>query len=165
MTAIYKHIIQTLMAVVMLAFLNNVAQSDDSTSYLPSIPKAEAGTCVADPEVIRKNHMIFLKHDRDLRVQKGNSDIEYSLKECVACHVVRDDIGSPVSYESPQHFCRSCHDYVAVKIDCFSCHNSKPDGDAIQSLPNPHADKIAINKVMIERQNRVSDWLKDKADD
>lgn len=141
MTVINKHIIKGLIAVIMLAFLGSVALSDDSSPYLPSIPKAEGGVCVAPPDVIRKNHMVMLQHDRDLSVQKGERDIEHSLKDCVSCHVVRDDIGAPVSYESPEHFCRTCHDYAAVKIDCFSCHNSKPDGDALDTLSNPHAPK------------------------
>jgi hypothetical protein len=28
------------------------------------------------------------------------------------------------------HFCQSCHNYAAVKIDCFECHSSKPAGNA-----------------------------------
>jgi len=159
MAATYKHIIQGLIAVIMLALFGNVALSDDSAPYLPLIPKAEGGVCVAPPEDIRKNHMTYLKHDRDLRVQKGARDIEHSLKDCISCHVVRSDAGTPVSYESPEHFCRSCHDYAAVKIDCFSCHNSKPDGDALHSLSNPHTNKV------IAQQSWLKEWPKGLSDE
>jgi hypothetical protein len=46
-----------------------------------------------------------------------------------------------VTVSSPQHFCRSCHDYAAVKVDCFECHASRPEAapkatDASPDAPN-----------------------------
>ena len=35
--------------------------------------------------------------------------------------------GKAVSYASPQHFCRTCHIYAAVSVDCFECHASRPE--------------------------------------
>jgi hypothetical protein len=92
----------------------------------PVIPKA---TGEAHPEgnlFMRINHMNLMKHDRDETVLKGDREISYSLKACVDCHAVNGDDGAPVSVKSEKHFCRVCHDFAAVKVDCFQCHNSKP---------------------------------------
>ena len=135
------HIIFAIAGVALLGFLASLVSSDDAQVTTPEVPKAVGGSCVAPPEMMRANHMNFLKHDRDLKLQQGVTNIEASLKECVACHVVKDDAGEPVSYESPEHFCRACHDYAAVKVDCFSCHNSKPDEKAVLTAENPHREK------------------------
>ncbi len=157
-----SHIFLAIIAIAMTGLVVSIVQSDDSTVAVPTIPKAEGGSCVAPPEDMRKNHMEYLKHDRDLSVQDGVKNIDASLKECVACHVVRDDIGKPVSAESPKHFCRSCHDYAAVKLDCFSCHNSKPDQKAALTAANPY-QKIAAPDF--KEQNWSSDFVKGGAHD
>jgi hypothetical protein len=76
---------------------------------------------------MRRNHMDMLKHQRDETMIEGLRGEQYSLKECIACHVVFGPDSIPVTVSSPQHFCRSCHDYAAVSIDCFQCHASRPD--------------------------------------
>ena len=38
--------------------------------------------------------------------------------------------GKPVAYSDPKHFCRTCHSYAAVRVDCFECHASRPDEKA-----------------------------------
>lgn len=91
----------------------------------PVIPKAE-GQCVAPPEVMRRSHMTMLKHTRDITVREGDRKTAEGLTACVTCHAVKDASGAFVSIKSPQHFCRACHDYAAVKIDCFECHASRP---------------------------------------
>lgn len=157
-----SHIFLAIIAIAMVGLVVTMVQSDDNTVAVPVVPKAEGGSCVAPPEVMRLNHMEYLKHDRDLSVQDGVKDIDASLKECVACHVVRDDVGEPVSVESPKHFCRSCHDYAAVKVDCFSCHNSKPDEKAILSAANPHQKTDVPD---LSKQNWSSDFVKGEAHD
>jgi predicted CXXCH cytochrome family protein len=105
----------------------------------PVVPEASAGTeCVRDPEFMRRNHMEMLKHKRDLTVHEGNRLPEFSLNECIACHAVKGDDGKNVTVADSRHFCRSCHDYAAVKVDCFQCHASRPEsGDtALQSSPH-----------------------------
>jgi len=93
----------------------------------PEIPKAKGEQCVAETSFMRRNHMDLLQHDRDKTVRHGQRDVDYSLKECIACHAVDGKDGKPVSVESPKHFCRACHDYAAVTVDCFQCHTSKPE--------------------------------------
>ena len=92
----------------------------------PDIPKADAKQCVEDTEFMRKNHMEVLLHQRDKTMYEGIRTKKHSLKNCIACHVVKDSSARPVSVANPKHFCRECHDYVSVKIDCFECHASKP---------------------------------------
>ena len=157
-----SHIFLAIVAIAMTGTVVSLVQSDDSTVAVPIVPKAEGGSCVAPPEDMRKNHMQYLKHDRDLSVQDGVKNIDASLKECVACHVVRDDVGEPVSVESPKHFCRSCHDYAAVTVDCFSCHNSKPDEKAVLTAVNPHLKTDAQDLL---EQNWSSDYVKGGAHD
>jgi len=93
----------------------------------PVIPKALGDPHPEGNLFMRINHMKLMKHDRDLTVHLGDRDIKYSLKECIACHVVAGPDALPISVENEHHFCRACHDFAAVKIDCFQCHNSKPD--------------------------------------
>jgi len=101
-----------------------VAQSD--IPY-PDIPRGQGEFCVEDTEFMRRNHMNVLMHQRDDTVRDGVRSKQHSLKECISCHAVTGPDSIAVTVESPQHFCRSCHDYAAVKIDCFQCHASRPE--------------------------------------
>jgi len=92
----------------------------------PEIAKGKAENCVAEKNFMRRNHMDLLQHDRDKTVHDGDRNIKHSLKQCINCHVVEAEDGKAVSASNSKHFCRSCHDYAAVSIDCFQCHNSKP---------------------------------------
>jgi len=102
---------------------------------LPSIPSGQGENCVEDTDFMRRNHMELLLHQRDDTVLQGIRSKQHSLKECIDCHAVHGEDGRPVTVTSPQHFCRSCHDYAAVNIDCFQCHASRPghDDTAIQA--------------------------------
>ncbi|MDP2004733.1 MAG: hypothetical protein Q8K45_03585 [Rubrivivax sp.] len=89
----------------------------------PVVEAATAGTqCVAPPEVMRRDHMEFLKHQRDDTVHGGIRGAKFSLKGCIDCHASQKT-QSVAKDES--NFCVSCHAYAAVKIDCFECHTSK----------------------------------------
>jgi len=94
---------------------------------LPVIPEAQGETCAEDTDFIRRNHPSLLKHQRDETVRKGIRTKQNSLKECLNCHVAPGPDGTPVSAASPEYFCNACHDYAAVKIDCFQCHSSRPE--------------------------------------
>jgi len=93
----------------------------------PQVAKGKGETCVDDKDFMRLNHMDLLRHERDETMHEGIRDTKYSLKKCISCHAVDGTDGSALTIESPKHFCRSCHDYAAVSIDCFQCHTSKPD--------------------------------------
>jgi len=95
---------------------------------VPKIPQAKGDTCVEETAFMRRNHMTVLKHQRDDTLRKGIRTKKHSLQGCLDCHAVFETSASksPVSIKSEKHFCNSCHNYVAVKIDCFDCHSSKP---------------------------------------
>ncbi len=103
------------------------AQAADDGFPVPRPPKGQGEQCVAPTEVMRRDHMNLLLHKRDQTMQDGIRTKRFSLKECVACHAVAGADGKPVGYDNPKNFCRQCHDYTAVSIDCFECHASKPD--------------------------------------
>lgn len=123
---------------LLISFLLNIsiafAQAENSSSLIPDLPKAFGQSHPEGNEFWRINHPRLLKKDRDLALREGERDIDASLKTCVACHVVFDEEKTPVTYQSEEYFCRVCHDYVAVKIDCFSCHNSLPDRKLLSQL-------------------------------
>ena len=113
----------------------------------PVPPKAkqkasEKTECVEPVPLMRKNHMEFLKHKRDLTLREGVRTKEHSLVECIACHVTPNAKGEYPRYGDDKHFCSSCHNYAAVNVDCFDCHSDVPEDGAkkLRSLKqsNPH---------------------------
>jgi len=94
---------------------------------MPDIPKAVKGEqCVEEIGFMRRNHMELLSHQRDDTLHEGIRTKKHSLKNCFTCHIVTDADNQPVTVKDPRHFCRGCHDYAAVQIDCFQCHTSVP---------------------------------------
>jgi hypothetical protein len=108
---------------VLMAFAASKAIAED---LVPHPPKGGGEHCVADTDFMRRNHMAMMKHQRDETVHEGVRGKVFSIAACVNCHAVKGADGVPVSYENPAHFCRGCHDYAAVSIDCFECHSSRP---------------------------------------
>ncbi|MXZ81847.1 MAG: Hdr-like menaquinol oxidoreductase cytochrome c subunit [Gammaproteobacteria bacterium] len=94
------------------------------------IPRGKGEQCVEPTEIMRKQHMDFLLHDRDLTMRQGLRTIRHSLVECVACHVQADTSGKAIPINAPDQFCAVCHDAVGVKMDCFQCHATIPDDSA-----------------------------------
>ena len=96
----------------------------------PVIETARGGQCVEPAADMRRNHMEYLKHQRDDTMRGGVRGAKYSLKACIECHA------SPQTNSvtaAPTNFCISCHSYTAVKVDCFECHATQP-GKATSSL-------------------------------
>lgn len=89
----------------------------------PSLSVApDAGSCVAPPAEMRRNHMDMLKHQRDKTLREGERGAKVSLNGCINCHAGKET-GSVTG--NGQQFCESCHAYAAVKLDCFECHQPK----------------------------------------
>ena len=57
-------------------------------------------------------------------MHRGVRTRQYSLVECINCHV--SDAPDAPRVSSEEHFCNSCHTYAAVNIDCFQCHADRP---------------------------------------
>lgn len=118
-------IVQSVIAVLFIAAFAVPAASAHE-GLVPHPPRGKGEHCVADTEFMRRYHMTMMKHQRDETVHEGVRGNPYSIAGCVDCHAVKGADGRPVSYEDPKHFCRSCHDFAAVSIDCFECHASRP---------------------------------------
>ena len=115
-------------SVLILALLSLLAMAE---GLLPSVPAALKGEeCVEPVDVMRRQHMDFLLHQRDNTVHQGiREDIPnkgHSLIGCIDCHAQQDQDGQYLPVNAPGQFCQSCHSYAAVQIDCFQCHASKP---------------------------------------
>ncbi len=93
---------------------------------LPTIAKGKGDQCVEPLDVIRRDHMDLLNHQRDRTTYEGVRTKQHSLKNCIECHASKDDEGQWVSVNAPGQFCNSCHSYAAVSMDCFQCHATTP---------------------------------------
>lgn len=89
----------------------------------PVIEPAKGDKCIAAPEIMRREHMEMLKHQRDETVHGGVRGARASLVGCVDCHASKKT-GSVAA--TKEDFCVSCHAYTGVKIDCFECHATRP---------------------------------------
>jgi predicted CXXCH cytochrome family protein len=119
----------TLLLAAGLASVVMTAGAGDA-AWLPKPARGRGESCVADTDWMRRNHMTVLIHQRDKTVHDGIRTERFSLKGCVECHAVRGADDKPVTVASPTHFCRTCHDYTAVRVDCFECHASRPEAMA-----------------------------------
>ena len=123
-----------LLLAAMPAAWAQATQASSSRALQPVIETARGGECVADPAFMRRNHMKLLMHQRDDTLRGGIRTGKYSLKACIACHASQSS--QSVSAE-PSNFCQSCHNYAAVKIDCFECHANTPANSAVQPQVKP----------------------------
>lgn len=87
---------------------------------------AEGRNCVEPNDVMKRRHFDFILHQRDDTVHKGIRTKKHSLIGCIECHSSKDDTGKHIPINAEGQFCSSCHEYTAVKIDCFECHATVP---------------------------------------
>ena len=114
---------------------------------VPTPPKGRGDNCVAETPYMRRYHMVLLNHKRDETVHEGIRTKRFSLRGCVECHSVKDSENRAVTYDNPAHFCRGCHDYAAVKIDCFECHASRPE-KAAGTTDMPGSSVLALKAYL-----------------
>jgi len=88
---------------------------------IPHLDIGKGGQCVEDPQLMRKNHMLLLMHQRNETMYEGIHG-KYSIVDCVNCHASTKTNSVLGSNEA---FCQGCHVYAAVKLDCFECHSNK----------------------------------------
>ncbi len=113
----------------LLLAISSSAMADGRVPF-PDIHKGKGDKCILDTAYMRSNHMKVILHHRDDTMYQGKRTKRFSLKGCISCHAVPGPDKKPVSVKSPKHFCRSCHDYAAVRVDCFQCHSSVPPTEA-----------------------------------
>lgn len=105
---------------------------------MPHPAKAFKGEkCVEPNDDMRRNHMNYLKHQRDETLREGVRGQKYSLNQCIDCHAVKspDVAGGKVRTLKP--FCKECHSYAAVSIDCFACHTGAANDNKKTGLRVP----------------------------
>lgn len=85
------------------------------------------GSCVEETAFMRRNHFELILHQRDITVHQGVRETDHALHGCVSCHANKDDSGNGIPVNAEDEFCAGCHEYTAVTIDCFSCHNTVPN--------------------------------------
>jgi hypothetical protein len=114
-----------------LAGLIMVSAGASAGVTLPQLERGKGERCVEDTEVMRRNHMDMLKHQRDKTMRQGIRTTKHSLKGCVECHA-SSTTGSVAS--SKDDFCAACHVFTGVKLDCWDCHATKPKAKSAQAI-------------------------------
>ena len=145
-----------LLGALLLIGVMGMSHADEhkaSRVALPKFPQPAGEKCVEPDEVMRRQHMDFILHQRDLTMHEGirGKAAKYSLKGCIDCHVGYDDQGKAIPINAKGQFCESCHNYAAVSIDCFSCHRTTPLGDgkhkgSMSSVADPKDPSIATTR-------------------
>ncbi len=94
----------------------------------PTVQKAsdEGAECIQPKHEMRRNHMEYILHQRDITMHDGIRTETDSLAKCIDCHVEPNEDGEVVDHDNKDHFCNGCHQYASVQIDCFQCHADRP---------------------------------------
>ena len=109
-----------------VVFFGEGVQVQADSHLLPKIPVAKGDRCVEPTEVMRRRHMEFILHQRDLTVHEGVRTEKHRFVNCINCHVQARDDGSYPRHTDSDHFCESCHRFSSVSMDCFQCHADRP---------------------------------------
>jgi len=86
--------------------------------------------CVEATQVMRRDHMKFLLHQRDETMHEGIRTKKHSLVNCISCHVNKDAQDKFIPANAKGQFCETCHTFAGVSMDCFQCHATKPRSSA-----------------------------------
>ncbi len=132
--------------------LGMVMPGQAGDSLLPEVPAAQARVsdaqgCVEPTAEMRKNHMQYILHQRDETMHRGVRTRQYSLVECINCHV--SDAPDAPRVSSDEHFCNSCHSYAAVNIDCFQCHADRPVKTSGMHAMPPVVQSGSVNTAVL----------------
>lgn len=111
--------------------------ADDSGSLLPVIPPATGEACVEPSDVMRREHMQFLMHQRDDTVHSGIRGAKHSLVGCIGCHVQTNAEGAAIPVNAKGQFCESCHSFAGASMDCFECHATVPAQSRVHNQAQP----------------------------
>ena len=116
-----------LIVTIFVCLLPELTQSGERVpAPIINIP-TDAEACIRPTDFMRRNHMHLLTHKRDKTVRQGIRTKDASLSACVDCHADKKADGSFIPVNAPGQFCSTCHEYTAVKLDCFECHRTTPD--------------------------------------
>lgn len=138
-----NQLLQVAVAMLVLSFSAS-ALADGTRVPKPEIPEAVKGTkCVEPIEVMRHRHFDFLLRHRDKTVHQGIRTQKFSLRHCLQCHASAEPTAQR---EEKGHFCKNCHQYAGVRIDCFECHATHPPAKGatagLHPLVMPNMDAV-----------------------
>lgn len=122
------------------------ATADEGSGLLPVIPPAAKGEqCVEPTDLMRREHMQFLMHQRDDTVHGGIRGARHSLVGCIDCHAQKDPQGVAIPVNAEGQFCESCHRFAGVSMDCFECHATVPATDEARTTLPKWMDSPAVS--------------------
>jgi hypothetical protein len=147
----YHKLLSLLLALSCTAALAASAGSPEVDIPPPKQNYSEETLCVEPVEIMRKQHFEFVLSHRDKTVIEGIRTKKHSLNECIDCHITANAQGEYSRYSDDTHFCASCHQFVAVNIDCFQCHADRPE-EAIRKAKNS-------NKTVDHSEQTLKDYL------
>jgi hypothetical protein len=128
------NVVLSALVITLLLTSGAATVAGESRVPFPAITQGKGEQCVEPTPVMRREHMNFLRHQRDRTVRQGIRTKQHSLAGCIDCHVNDDTEGNTIPVNAPGQFCESCHAFTGVKVDCFGCHAATPDsGDASRS--------------------------------
>ena len=146
----HRKIILGVLFVIVVGFAISSVQARHGNIPLPHPAKAIKGEqCVEPNDIMRRNHMTYLMHQRDETVIEGIRGKKYSLQQCINCHATIDPEVEDGKVRTIKPFCAECHSYAAVKIDCFACHNpnvplDKTSGAALSKMIAAHLSVLGL---------------------
>ena len=122
-----KHLKISFLIFILSVGIQNVSSHDGSPHVTPGKSKADSQeACVEPTELMRKEHYMFLLHQRDETVIDGVRTKKHSFANCIDCHVSYDEKGKAIPINAEGQFCQECHVKTATNITCFSCHAAEP---------------------------------------
>jgi hypothetical protein len=117
----------SLISLGLVGALQAMAVTAAGTNFVvPGSQAAQEKSCVEPTDFMRRNHMEVIKHQRDETVHGGIRSTKHSLAGCIACHGAKGPSGQPVPINDDRQFCGACHDFAAVRLNCFECHAKVP---------------------------------------
>ena len=128
-----------------------ISFAKENRSLLPVIPPAARGdACVEPTEIMRRDHMRFLMHQRDETVHSGIRGAKHSLVGCIECHAQTDVQGVAIPVDAKDQFCESCHSFAGVRMDCFECHAAVPGDNPSRSALSEmmYAQAMCLEKLL-----------------
>jgi len=127
-----------------------ITACDSSPPKLMKASKQFESNEIRDKHItyMRAHHMHALKHKRDETMYKGIRTEKHSLNACIDCHVPEIHNGKVLRHTDPEHFCTTCHTYVAEKLNCFECHVDHPIKTADVIIKTDISKDFVADKVI-----------------
>lgn len=158
-----RGIVVVLLALLVTGFV--AVSADQNNGLMPKLPDAKGERCVEPTEIMRRRHMDFILHQRDLTVHEGIRTEKYRFTKCIDCHIQPGDDGTYPRHTSSDHFCTACHEFASVAIDCFQCHADRPAAAFKVSAAADAGPSFAVNRDLLEVLARLRRGDGREADD